>query len=266
MNSPSLLDRLERRFDRFAIPGLLRVVASFQVICFLLIYAKPGFAEVLMLTPAAWTKWEVWRFFTFCFIPGTTSLLWIFFAVMILLLIGDQLEAEWGKFRLNLYYFSSVAALWAGTALLGPGAAFVMEQQASSLLYSSLFLAFATVVPNYTFMIFFILPVKVKWLALLTGLAYAYEFFSLPQMRIPLLLALLPYGLFALPIAYRRFRHGARVTVRRATFQADSMPKGQAFHVCKVCGRTEISDPTLEFRIAGDDEEYCAEHLPAGQA
>lgn len=266
MNSPSLLDRLERRFDRFAIPGLLRVVASFQVICFLLIYAKPGFQEVLMLTPAAWTKWEIWRFFTFCFIPGTRSLFWIFLVIPMLLLVGDVLEYEWGKFRQNLYYFGSVVALWGSMALFGPGAAYNMTLIASSVLYANLFLAFATESPNHVLRLYFILPVQAKWLALLMGLGFAFMIFTIPIIRFPLALALLPYGLYALPIAYRRFRHGARVTVRRATFQADSMPKGQAFHECKVCGRTEISDPTLEFRIAGDDEEYCAEHLPAGPA
>jgi hypothetical protein len=263
MPSPTLLDRMERRFDSLAIPGLLRVIASFQVICFLLIYAKPGFESLLMLTPAAWTEWEVWRFFTFCFIPNTLSLIWILFAVMILLLIGDQLEAEWGKFRLNLYYFSSVACLWAGVLQAGPlGAA--VGLQASTLLYSSLFLAFATVVPNYTFLIFFILPVKVKWLALLTGAGLLFEFFAVPPMRLPLLLAFVPYACFGLPIAWRRWRHGVRVSARRATYESGKLPPDAAFHLCRTCGRTEVTDPTLEFRISADGEEYCLEHLPEG--
>ena len=262
MNSSPLLDRLERRFDRLAIPGLLRVIASFQVICFVLIYAKPGFESVLMLTPAAWTDWEVWRFFTFCFIPNTLSLIWILFAVMILLLIGDQLEAEWGKFRLNLYYLGTVACLWAGVILSGPEMGAAVGLQASTLLYSSLFLAFATVVPDYTFLLFFVLPVKVKWLAMLDGAFLLVQFVIAPALRMPLLLALLPYALFAVPIAMRRLRHGSRVAARRSVYKDKSIPAGESFHVCKICGRTEVSDPTLEFRISADDEEYCADHLP----
>ena len=257
------LDRLERRFDRLAIPGLLRVIASFQVICFVLIYLKPGFQTVLMLTPAAWMDWEVWRFFTFCFIPQTQSLLWIIFAVMILLLIGDQLEAEWGKFRLNLYYAGTVVGLWAGVVLAGPLFGQLVGVQASTLLYSSLFLAFATVVPRYTFMIFFILPVQVRWLAMLNGAFLLFQFFAVPLMRLPLLLALLPYALFAVPLGLRRWRHGARVAGRRSRFKGESALEGESFHKCKICGRTEVSDPLLEFRIAGDDEEYCVDHLPA---
>lgn len=264
MHSPSLslLDRLEQRFDRFAIPGLLRVIASFQAIVFVLIYLKPGFESLLMLTPAAWNEWEIWRFFTFCFIPNTRSLIWIIFAMMILLLIGDQLEAEWGKFRLNVYYLGSVVCLWAGVLLAHPMASVGVGLQASTLLYSSLFLAFATVVPNYTFMIFFVLPVKVKWLAIITGALLLLQFFTLPPMRLPLALAMLPYALFAVPLAVRHLKHSSRVSSRRSVYQAGSLPKGEAFHSCKVCGRTDATDPTLEFRIAGDDEEYCADHLP----
>jgi len=262
MNSSPLLDRLERRFEGLAIPGLLRIIASFQAICFVLIYLKPGFESVLMLTPAAWTDWQVWRFFTFCFIPGPDSLIWIIFAVMILLLIGDQLEAEWGKFRLNVYYFGTVICLWAGVIVSGPVMGAAVGLQASTLLYSSLFLAFATVVPNYTFLIFFVLPVKVKYLALLSGAFLLWQFFAVPPMRLPLLLALLPYALFAVPGGIRRLRHGARVSARRSVYQSESVPEEKSFHLCKICGRTDVSDPTLEFRIAGDDEEYCADHLP----
>ena len=263
MTPPSLLDQLERRFGHLAIPGLIRAIASFQVICFILLQMKPGFGQVLALTPAAWQHWEIWRFITFTFIPGTDSLIFIIFVVMILILIGDQLEAEWGKFRLNLYYFATIVCLWAGVLISGPVLGGVIGGMAGTYLYSSLFLAFATVVPNYTFMLFFVLPVKVKWLAVLDGALLAWQFFSIAPLRLPILLSLLPYACFALPIAWRLWKHGARVSARRAAYQANAAPAAASFHVCKICGRTEISDPTLEFRIAGDDEEYCSEHLPA---
>jgi Rhomboid family len=262
MNSSTLLDRLERRFGHLAIPGLLRIIASFQLICFFLIYWKPGFEEVLWLTPAAWTEWEVWRFFTFCFIPQSLSIIWIIFAMMILLLIGDQLEAEWGKFRLNLYFLASVICLWVGMVCSNMGAGIMIGAQAGSLLYTSLFLAFATVVPDYIFMLFFILPVKVKYLAMLTGAALIFQWITLPMLRLPLLIAMLPYACFALPIAWRRLRHRARVTARRSVYRAASLPTGPAFHECRICHRTDHTDAALEFRIADDGEEYCAEHLP----
>ena len=263
MTSPSLLDRCERRFGHLAIPGLIRIIAGFQVLCFILIRVNPAFGEFLLLTPAAWQNWEIWRFFTFCFIPGTTDFLWIIFVVMILLLIGDSLEAHWGRFRVNLYYAASVVALWAAVLVAGPAVGHLVGLQASNFLYLNLFFAFATLVPNHTFLIFFVLPVKVKWLAVLGGAGLLLQFVGVPETRLPLLLALLPYGVFGLPLAIRNVRHKAKVSSRRSRFQADTAPVGDTFHECSVCHRTDVSDPSLEFRIASDEQEYCVEHLPA---
>ncbi len=263
MSPPSPLQRLRRALEPWAIPGLLRVIASFQVICFVLLFAKPGFSEFLALTPAAWESGQIWRFFTFCFIPSTLSPIWIIFAVMILLLMGDHLEAAWGKLRLNLFYFSTIACLWVATFAAGPIIGPFVGSQASNLLYSSLFLAFATVSPNFTFMLFFILPVKVKWLACLSGALLAYEFFAIPFLRLPIALALLPYAWFALPLAWRHLRHRGRVTARRATYHSNSLATSDAFHQCHHCHRSDHTDPTLEFRVASDGQEYCSDHLPA---
>lgn len=263
MPSPSLLDRCERRFGHLAIPGLIRIIAGFQVLCFILIWVNPAFREFLYLTPAAWEKWEIWRFFTFCFIPGTDSLLWIIFVVMILLLIGDSLEEHWGRFRVNVYFAASVITLWASVLVAGPAVGQYVGMQASSFLYLNLFFAFATLVPNYTFLIFFVLPVKVKWLALLGGIGLLYQFMVLPEIRFPLVLAVLPYAVFGIPLALRNYSQGAKVSRRRSRFQSDSTPVGDTFHECTICHRTDVSDPALEFRIARDEKEYCVEHLPA---
>jgi hypothetical protein len=116
-----------------------------------------------------------------------------------------------------------------------------------------------------------ILPVEARWLALLNAAWLVYLLFISPLRAVPLewrllsLLGFLPYALFAAPIAWRQWRHGARVSARRSVYHEKSMPKGESFHQCKVCGRTDVSDPTLEFRIAGDDEEYCVDHLPSAQ-
>ncbi|MES2708262.1 MAG: hypothetical protein V4726_16835 [Verrucomicrobiota bacterium] len=258
MPSPSLLDRAERRFGHLAIPGLLRVIASFQALCFILIHLNPPFRDALVLSPAVWQKWEIWRLFTFCFIPQSDSIIWIIFAIFILIRIGDALEQAWGKFRINLYFAASVAALWAAMAVMGPDLREAAGRTAGSMLYTSLFLAFATVVPNYTFLIFFVFPVKVKWLAVIDAGYLLFLFVTISVLRLPMVVALLPYACFGLPILLRNIRNANR----RAEFKANALPTGDPFHQCAVCHRTDHSDPTLEFRIAGDDKEYCADHLP----
>ena len=159
--------------------------------------------------------------------------------------------------------FSTIACLWVATFAAGPIIGPFVGSQASNLLYSSLFLAFATVSPNFTFMLFFILPVKVKWLACLSGALLAYEFFAIPFLRLPIALALLPYAWFALPLAWRHLRHRGRVTARRATYHSNSLATSDAFHQCHHCHRSDHTDPTLEFRVASDGQEYCSDHLPA---
>jgi hypothetical protein len=262
MSSPSLLDRAERRFGHLAISGLLRAVAGFQALCFVIIHLKPEYREFLALTPAAWEQGEIWRFFTFCFIPQTTSVIFIIFAILILLRIGDVLEEAWGKFRVNVYFFANLVCLWAAVAVVGPELGAALGGAAGIMLYTSLFLAFATIVPDYTFLIFFVLPVKVKWLGLIDGAYMLFLFITISFIRLPMAVALVPYAVFGLPILIRNVRHGAKVSARRATYQSQSLPKGEAFHECAVCHRTDHSDPSLEFRIADDDKEYCSEHLP----
>jgi len=269
MTSPSLLDRMERRFGHLALPGFLRIIASFQAICFILIYINPEFASALVLSPAAWENGEVWRFITFTFIPSSNSLIFIIFVLWLLFIVGDQLEAEWGKFRLNLFFLSTMVCLWIITCSFPSLWGILIGGMAGTILYSSLFFAFATVAPNYTFLIFMILPVPAKWLALLDAAGLLHMLFMAKPMvyvpmeiRLALLLGFLPYACFALPIAWRRLRHGARVSTRRAAWKSNSLPVGPAFHECRICHRTDQTDPTLEFRIASDDEEYCIDHLP----
>src|SRR5690606_9382929 len=143
-----------------AIPRLLRVVAVFQVLCFLLIRYNPAFQEFLVLDPLRLREGEVWRLITPAFIPGTLSLFWLFFAILILVIIGDTLEAAWGAFRLNVYFFSMLLMqALAALLFLSPGL--------PTALYAGIFFAFAVVDPNRTFMLFFVVPVAAKWLAVL---------------------------------------------------------------------------------------------------
>jgi len=37
----------------------------------------------------------------------------------------------------------------------------------------------------------------------------------------------------------------------------------EALHRCAHCGATELTNPSLEFRVARDGEEYCLAHLPS---
>ena len=134
------------------------------------------------------------------------------------------------------------------------------------LLFSSTFFAFATVFPKAELLVMFIIPVQARWLAILLALNYVY---SLAQF--PLIIGLYLTGFYVIGLAnyflwagIPALRGQARVVKavqRRKRFKKDSYMDEDTFHRCSTCDRTELSDPTLEFRIAIDGKEYCTDHL-----
>ena len=258
MPAATLLDRLESRFGHLAIPGIHRILAGFQFLCFVLLLINQEFYGFLALDGGLVMKGEVWRLFTFLFIPRTLSIIWIIFVIMIVFFIGDRLEAEWGKFRLNLYVAGTTIGLWLSELVLG----IPIGPAAPELLYSSLFLAFAAVDPNAILNLYGLIPFKAKWLGWINAIVLALMCKQTPSMTPGVLLALVPFFVYFIPRFVHDRRHGARVQSRRAEYKASSLPATEHFHECKVCGRTDVTNPELLFRIAGDDDEYCEEHLP----
>src|SRR6187402_3660416 len=140
-----------------------------MAIVFVLSQVRPDILELLELDPAYALR-QPWRFVTYLFLPTSHRLIWILFSLYWTWLVGTNLENEWGSFKLNLYYLlgaiGTTAAAW-----------ITHESQGNFWLNTSLFFAFATVFPNYEIMIFFVVPIKVKWLGLLTLAFVAYQFF-----------------------------------------------------------------------------------------
>lgn len=153
------LDKLERKFGKFAIRGLMTYIAIGNLAIFLLSlnFLFPSLISYLTLNPALVLKGQVWRLITYIFIPPDTSILFILLSVYFYYMIGNTLEREWGSFRLNAYYLTGMIA----TTI----AAFITGGTFSTPLNLSLFLAFAYLFPNYEILVFFVLPVKMKYLA-----------------------------------------------------------------------------------------------------
>jgi hypothetical protein len=135
----SWLDSLERRFGRFALPGLIRIVVALTALVYLLTFLNPNFLSVLTLEPARILRGEVWRLVTYIFIPSSIGQpgsmmqpLWLLLVLWFLLFIGDRLEQAWGAFRLNLYFLIGMV----GTTI---AAFFFGAQFSNAMLASSLF-------------------------------------------------------------------------------------------------------------------------------
>jgi len=257
----TILDSLERRWGRWSIPGLLRVVALVQALMFILIRANPAVHPHLQLVPQEVLKGDVWRVLSFVFLPPTSSVLWIIFAVMFLIFIGDILESAWGSFRLNLYYFSCVLLLNAAAFLTQRGTG--ME---ATLLYMSLFLAACVIAPEVEIMLFFVFPVKLKFLGWFNAALLAMTLWSFPQSWAAVLAVVIPFACFVGPAWAGRMKHQVGVAGRRRRFQGQQLAEDEAFHTCVTCGVTEHKDPHAEFRIAADGQEYCVKCLAAAKS
>jgi len=250
------LDKLEKRIGFIAIPGLIRIIITFNVLVYLLVYLNRGFESFLTLDPVRILHGEVWRLVTYIFVPQSFSPLWLLLALWFLWFIGEGLERAWGAFRLTLYFLVGMI----GTTI---AAFFFGSNFSNSMLISSLFFAFARFYPDMVIYLFFILPVKIKWLAWVYAALLLVGFVSGPNsLRMGIVAAMSNYLIFFGPEIIHEVRHRHEVSSRRRRFESETRSDEESIHKCAVCGATELSDPNLEFRVARDGEEYCVPHLP----
>lgn len=251
-----MLDWLEARLGRFAVPHSIRGIAILYLVCFLLESLRPGFVGMLTLQPELVRGGQIWRLFTYALIPSTFSPIWILFAIMMMWLIGEGIEDAFGPFRTNVYLLVGILGTAAGAMFFG------LPDVSGQYLYWSLFFAFATLYPEYEILLL-ILPIRVKWLALLFVVFVGVAFINgSGSIRLAIACALANYIVFFGPNAARAAAAMAKVRARRAKFEARKLPEDEPLHRCAACGRTERDDDSLEFRVARDGEEYCVAHLP----
>ncbi|MBF0501682.1 MAG: rhomboid family intramembrane serine protease [Candidatus Riflebacteria bacterium] len=258
------LDRLERFMPWLDMPGLIRTTAFLMLIVF-------GLDMVNAIPSQTWILWgealeagQIWRAVTFLFVPTSSNPFFLMFELMMLVLIGDGLESAWGSFRLTVYYLAGALAMVA-LALIIPSFPI-----GSSYLNLTLFLAFATIYPDFEILVFFVLPVKIKYLGMLSGFFILWTIVTAPfAMKLMALLSVANYLVFFAPAAVTAIRRGAVNYNRLQKFQTATKPRDVARHVCSLCGKTERTNPELEFRYCQCSEcekegrAFCLEHLKA---
>lgn len=187
----NLLQRLNRRFGKLSIPHLMILISAGMGAVFLadLLFPQYAIMQQIDLNFAQVRSGQIWRLITFLIVPPSTSLIWIFFNLYFNCLIGEALEREWGSFCFTTFYLiGTVAAILAGL-ITGYGH--------NTYLNLSLFLAFAMFYPNFEVMIFFFIPVKVKYLALLDLVYFVVMLiFGSASVRVTILLSLVNLLIF----------------------------------------------------------------------
>lgn len=257
MRAPSadrFWDFLGRYFPWLGTPSLIKAVVLLNALTFLLVTIDPGYAAVLSLDPSKILQGELWRLVTYIFVPETRSPFWILFALLFLWFLASALEELWGPLRLNAFYLVGMAGCTIAAFFFGGG-------PSNTFLNLSLFFAFATVAPDYQVFLFFIARVKVKYIAFFLAAIFGLQFLVLPMSaKMAMAASLANYLLFFAPGYLHKRWAGKRSEERLRRFRAETTTA--TLHRCKTCGRTEESDPDLEFRVASSGDEFCAEHLP----
>lgn len=275
------IDKLERKFGRFGIPNLTIYMIVCYVIGYALMIVNPGILNWLSLEPAYILRGQVWRLVTWVLYPPSTSgVLWFAIAVLFFYYpIGTSLERTIGTFKYTLYILSGVIFTILGAFilyfLLGGN---VLVGNVFSTYYISLstFLAYAMCYPDMQVLLMFIIPVKMKWMAIFYVVIVVYEMIQYIMagawyLVIPIVASLLNFIIFY--FGTKDFsRYNPKEVHRRNEFRRAMEPQGRmksgngsvTKHKCAICGRTELDDPNLEFRFCSrcnGNYEYCQDHL-----
>lgn len=271
---------LEQRFGGLSIPGLIRYLSVFQLLVIILENARPGYLQYLTFDWVEIQSYQLWRLFSFMFVSGPSesffveggrgpSILFGIIVMFIMWFISDVLEEAWGSYKVNLFVLSTVffqMLILLGAALLlkvDSRSTEIMSLFCGRFLYCSIFMATAAYAPNYEFRLAFVIPVKLKWLALVVFAMALWTAMDLGTLGLMLFTAsIFPFALVFLPQFAHRFKHGQEVAARRRKFATQQMPDDDVFHRCAECGVTDQQDPEMDFRVAADDKEYCRNCLP----
>jgi len=258
-----LIDRLERRFGRYAIPNLPLLIVMGQGVVLLLSWSAGDQPEGVGLI----SEWELqgkevlagqwWRLVSFVVVPPGTGIL-VLFALYLFLIMGGALEREWGAFRFNVYLLLG----WAASV----AAAMIAPEQTASVGYlgSSVFLAFAWLFPEFRLYLMFVLPVPIKYLAWITWLVYGINLVKgdlIDQLLV--VAATLNFAVFFGGDIALKLRAGRR---RQHQRKQAAVAKMTPFHTCSHCGLTDKDDSQMLFQFCSacvGDHEYCQEHLRA---
>ena len=224
------------------------------------------------LEPGLILQGQIWRLISWVIIPPNFSLIFVIFMMLLYYSLGTSLETIWGSFRYNVYIFSGIIFTIIGAfivyvitgGMVGFGGIF-----STYYINMSIFFACAAIMPDLQLYLYGIIPVKMKWLAILDAVLILWDFVAGGIVtRISIVASLLNFLIFFL-LNRNMQRYRPKQVIRKHKFQKEvtrptATYAGGAKHKCAVCGRTELDDPNLEFRYCSKcngNYEYCQDHL-----
>lgn len=283
------MSNFEKKFGKYAIKNISIVLIALYACGYMISLVNASALNYFTLDPyRILFKGQVWRLVSWLIIPpggfNFLTLLMLYFYYY----IGTILERTWGTYRYNLYLLQGMIFTIAGAfalmgymylfqadvvAVNGAENLFAVLSSMFSTYYvnMSIYLAFACTFPDMQVLLFFILPIKIKVIGIIYSLLLIYEFIAgygnavlTAANRFVIGASMMNFLIFF--FTRRNMMHlSPKQIKRRQEFKHDvkkSTPVTR--HKCAICGRTEESNPELEFRFCSKCDgnyEYCQEHL-----
>lgn len=260
------LDKMERKYGKYAIRNLPAIIIALYAAGYLIYFLMPELLGYLMLSPRLILRGQVWRIITWILVPPskpdflTIVMLYFYFSV------GRTLERTWGAFKFNVYIISGIIFTIIGAFLLF----FVAHTEGYFSTYyinMSIFLALAVTYPDVEVLLYFLIPVKIKWMGAVYGFFILLSLFRTDWAgRVAIVMSLLNFLIFFL-MTRNINRYSPKEIHRRQEFKRNVQkvqPRGVTKHKCAICGRTELDGDHLEFRFCSKCDgnyEYCQDHL-----
>lgn len=264
------------KHPRFGIPNLMLyiVIGTLIVWLFSAMDTTRLFTSFLTFNPAAVLHGQVWRLITFIFIPQSSGI-WLLLFLYFYYFIGSTLEREWGSGRFTIYYLMGIllTVIYGFIVYFVTGRPFTLT---SNYINLSMFFAFATLYPEQRVLLFYIIPIKIKWLAIVDALYFVYDIFSMlgadyGMISFLPLVAVLNYFIFCGDTLFRAVRPASRkqrestINFKRAAQQIRHEQRTRGYtRKCEVCGRTDTDYPDLEFRYCSRCKGvhcFCQDHI-----
>jgi hypothetical protein len=252
-----LLDTLDKKFGRFAPANLTVYLIAGQTVFYVLYMSGKLDRSATRVTADLLSGGEWWRLPLFIFDPPLSNPFFAFFAWYLFYLMGSALEEHWGAFRYTIFLLIGCVVTVAASFLTP------LYPISNAFIGGSVFLAFAFLYPDFILQIFFILPVRIKWLALITWLGYGYlVLFGGWHSRLQVLASICNFLIFFAGDLVWLVKSGRRQMARQASQL--SRRDEAVFHRCAVCGITDKSHPKMDFRYCPDcvgQCGYCQDHI-----
>ena len=241
----NFMNKMERKFGRYAIPNLMYYIVILYAVGVLVQMMAPTFyIQYLMLDARAILHGQIWRVVTFMIWPPSGSLFFNLIAIYLYYNLGMTLERVWGTFRFNVYFFMGVIGhvLAALLIYIITGQVYILT---TDYLNFSLFFAFAATFPEMQFYLFFVLPIKAKYLALFDGLYFVYGFlFGGMSQRIAIVMSLLNF------IVYLFMSRGSRLNPKE-------IRRKQVFHTQMREAQKSLLDAEERILTAQYNTKLC---------